>query len=248
MFTGIDIDNVRNMFFDADAGGDILLFIRSLTVYVILRLVLEVALSGKIKGYTMQQYVVTIIHQAIVLPACMLGWSLEILEEGQAPILIYVLTGAHMLSDSIVNYTPVSACVAGTDGPPVFSWGVHAHHLFTLVLCLIGTTLPSVLVDEGAVCILLGELGSLWITITMLWPTALNFAVRLLTFASSRFFCILIALDILRQLESLLTRLVMLCMMVGLCIDNWTTLHAMYDSSARSRYAAGAEHSSLKKD
>ena len=38
-----------------------------------------------------------------------------------------------------------------------FSWGVHAHHFFTVLLCALGTNLPASLVDEGAVCILLGE-------------------------------------------------------------------------------------------
>ncbi|KAL1525410.1 hypothetical protein AB1Y20_020269 [Prymnesium parvum] len=246
IFSGTDLDNVRNMLFDADAGGDILLFIRSLTVYVILRLICELAIPGKIKGYTKQQYVMTIFHQAAVLPICLLGWLCGVWTEGQAPVLIYVLTGSHMISDSIVNYTPVSACVAGADGRPVFSWGVHAHHLFTVVLCAIGTTLPPWPVTEGAICIVLGELGSLWITITMLKPTPTNFAIRFFTFTVSRTFSFLIALDVLRQVHSFVTRALMLGMMVGLCIDNWGTLIAMADSRKRSRYAAGNEESSLK--
>jgi len=199
IFSGTDLDNVRNMFFDPDAGGDILLFIRSLTVYVVLRVICEFVCPGKIRGYTIQQYVMTLFHQALVLPLVALGWIFGVWSDEQGPILIYVLTGAHMVSDSIINYTPVSACVAGVDGAPVFSWGVHAHHLFTVVLCAIGTTLPPKPVAEGAVCILLGELGSLWITVTMLWPKPYHFAIRFFTFATSRLLAVIISLDIMRQ-------------------------------------------------
>lgn len=246
MLNSIDVDNVRNMIFDAHAGGDVLLFIRSLTVYVAVRLLCEHVFSGKIKGYTIQQYVVTILHQAVVLPACLLLWLFGGWEEGSGPILIYVLTGAHMISDSIVNYTPVSACVAGVDGPPSFSWGVHAHHLFTVILCGIGTTLPPWPVTEGAICILLGEFGSLWITITMLKPSSVNFSIRFYSFAISRALSVAIALDVLRQLNSHFKQIILLCMMIGLCLDNWGTLTAMSDSRKRSRYAAGNEKSSLK--
>lgn len=199
ILSGTDLDNIRNMFFDADGGGDILLFIRALGVYTLLRIVCEYAYPGKVRGYTMQQYVMTLFHQAGVLPLCALGWMLGLVSEEQGPILIYVLTGAHMISDSVINYSPVSACVAGVDGKPTFSWGVHAHHLFTVVLCALGTTLPPRLVAEGALCILLGELGSLWISVTMLRPTPSNFAIRFYSFSISRAAGVLLALDIVRQ-------------------------------------------------
>jgi len=246
--TGLDFANLQHMLFDADSGGDILLFIRSMGVYVFLRVVCEFALPGKIRGYTKQQYVMTLFHQALVLPIVGLGWLLGWWGVAEGPILVYVLTGAHMVSDSIINYSPVSACVAGADGKPTFSWGVHAHHLFTVILCAIGTTLPPWPVAEGAFCILLGELGSLWITVTMLWPTPKNFAIRFITFSVSRTCGVLLALDIARQVEELPTRLIMLAMVAGLCYDNFSTLTAMADSRKRSRYAAGDEQSSIKTD
>ena len=94
-------------------------------------------------------------HQVVVLPLCAIGWVLGLFND--APALIYLLTGAYLTSDSIINYTPVSNCVTGEEGPPAFSWGVHAHHFFTVVLCALGTTLPPWPVREGAICILLGE-------------------------------------------------------------------------------------------
>lgn len=157
--TGLDFANLQHMLFDANSGGDILLFIRSLGVYVMLRVICEYAYPGKHRGYTYQQYVMTLFHQALVLPIVGLGWAFGWWAAFEGPILVYVLTGAHMVSDSIINYSPVSACVAGVDGKPVFSWGVHAHHLFTVVLCAVGTTLPPWPVAEGAFCIMLGEFG-----------------------------------------------------------------------------------------
>ena len=142
-------------------------------------------------------------------------------------VLIYLLTGAYLASDSIVNYSPVSGCVAGVEGPPTFSWGVHAHHLFTIALCALGTTLPPWLEDEGAICILVGEAGSLWITVTLLWPTALNFRLRLLSFVLSRVTGVAIALWIVVRLESAATQLVLLAMMAGLVHDNLRTSRAM---------------------
>jgi len=246
--TGLDFANLQHMLFDADSGGDILLFIRSMGVYVFLRVVCEYALPGKIRGYTKQQYVMTLFHQALVLPIVALGWAFGIWAVSEGPILVYVLTGAHMVSDSIINYSPVSGCVAGADGKPTFSWGVHAHHFFTVVLCAIGTTLPPWPVAEGALCILIGELGSLWITVTMLRPTPANFAIRLFTFSVSRICGVLLALDIARQMDELMTRIVLLVMVAGLCYDNFGTLAAMADSRKRSRYAAGDEQSSIKTD
>lgn len=176
------------------------------------------------KGYTNQQYIMCFFHQAFVLPLVALTWSLGLLPEGQGPILVYVLTGVHLLGDSILNYTPLALCLAGSDGAPEFTWGVHAHHLFTAVLCAIGTTLPPWPVAEGAVCVLLGETGSLWITWTLLWPTPTNFRIRFYSFLVTRVAGVLIALDIMRQLGSPWKRGVMLAMVVGLCYDNWGTL------------------------
>ena len=103
----------------------------------------------------MQQYILCFFHQAGVLPCCALGWVLGLFRD--APALVYLLTGAYMTSDSLINYTPVSGCVTGEEGPPVFSWGVQAHHFFTVILCAVGTTLDARPVREGAICILLGE-------------------------------------------------------------------------------------------
>ena len=216
----------------------------------------ELLFPGKIRGYTTQQYVLSLGHQVVILPLCAIGWVLGLFQD--APALIYLLTGAYLTSDSIINYSPVSNCVTGEEGPPAFSWGVHAHHFFTVVLCALGTTLPPWPVREGAICILLGEVrripaiarailsewsasydlrfarrsrchfvsrlfrrarapslvlvcsqgGSLWITVTLLRPTALNFAIRYYSFLISRVVSILLAFDIARQIDYLPTQLV----------------------------------------
>lgn len=225
-----DAANVRNMLVDATSGGDILLGLYAVCAYASLRVLLELCCPGKVMGFTAQQFVLTLGHQGLVLPSCAIGWALGWLDN--APTLIYTLTGAYMASDCIINYTPVTNCVPhGVDGPPDFSWGVHAHHIFTIFLCALGTTLPPWPIIEGvrrsvrnkkkrlprpgawlsagrpqvvptrerafcslkrppcatwrgcplattplpstapqAICILLGEAGSLWITVTMLRP------------------------------------------------------------------------------
>ena len=171
-----------------------------------------------------RQYVVTLGHQAVLLPCLGLAWALGFLvREGSS--YIYLLTGAYMLSDSIVNYSPVSGCVAAfTDTErPTFSYAVHIHHIFTVSLCALGTTLPAWLEDEGAVCIVIGELGSLWITITLLWPTPINFILRFYTFFASRALGGALALDIVRQLQSTLPRALLVMCAVGIAHDNWVS-------------------------
>lgn len=224
-----DHELIRNMLWDPESGGDVVFFLYAMTTYSFVRISAEVAFPSNIRGYTAQQYVVTLGHQAVVLPCCVLAWALGLLPE--APELIYLLTGAYLASDSVINYTPVSGCVAGSGRKPVFSWAVHAHHVFTLVLCLLGPNLPAQAVSEGAVCILLGEAGSMWITVTLLRPTRINFAIRLWSFLISRAIGVLIAIDILRQIEAPATQAILLAMILGLIYDNSKTLHAMWHNA-----------------
>ena len=53
---------------------------------------------------------ITLLHQAVVLPVCVAMW---VAGTPAAPEIIYLLTGAYLASDSIMNYTPVSGCVVG---------------------------------------------------------------------------------------------------------------------------------------
>mmetsp|Transcript_7712 Transcript_7712/g.23880 ORF Transcript_7712/g.23880 Transcript_7712/m.23880 type:complete len:265 (-) Transcript_7712:290-1084(-) len=253
ILTGEDVDNIRNMLFDANAGGDVVFLVNAFAAYAAARLAIEFVLPGKLRGYTHQQYVVTLAHQVVVLPVLAVCWAAGLLASGgsasggpsEAPGLIYLLTGAYVLSDSLVNYSPISAAIAGSAGPPTFSWGVHAHHGFTLLLCLLGTTLPPWLEVEGAVAILLGEAGSLWITITLLRPTRTNFLLRLLTFFASRLCAVPIAIDVLRQCESPLTFYPLLAGVAGLVYDNVRTLLRMRYHARQAAAGGGvAEHGS----
>ena len=221
---------------DEDAAGDIAFFLYATIAYCAVRIGTEMALPGKIRGYTHQQYIVTLGHQAVLLPCLGLGWWLGYWQrEGSS--CIYLLTGAYMVSDSIINYSPVSGCVAAfrDSETPTFSYSVHIHHVFTAGLCALGTTLPAWLEDEGAVAILIGEAGSLWITVTLLWPTATNFILRFYTFFASRALGVLLALDIARQLETLLPRLLLLAMGLGIAHDNWKTLGKMRTGARKAR-------------
>mmetsp|Transcript_16913 Transcript_16913/g.47161 ORF Transcript_16913/g.47161 Transcript_16913/m.47161 type:complete len:186 (+) Transcript_16913:504-1061(+) len=159
-----------------------------------------------------------------ILPCLMLLWVGNALSG--AAEYIYLLTGAYVLSDSLINYSPVAVVIASGRSPR-FSWGVHAHHFFTLILCLLGTTLPSWLENEGAVAILVGELGSLWITVALLRPTATNMKIRYLSFLLSRLCAVPIAVDIAWQAESDLYRVLIVILAAGLLIDNARTLRAM---------------------
>ena len=90
-----------------------------------------------------QQYVMLFAQKGVVLPLCALGWMYGVLP----PELIYLLTGVYVMSDSMLNATPVRGG----------SWGgnyaVHAHHLFTMLLCAVGAHLPPRPVMGGALCI-----------------------------------------------------------------------------------------------
>ena len=145
-----------------------------------------------------------------------------------------------MVSDSIINYSPVSGCVAAfrDSETPTFSYSVHIHHVFTVALCALGTTLPSWLEDEGAVCVLIGEAGSLWITVTLLWPTSLNYILRFYTFLITRMLGVLLALDIARQLTHPLPRVLLLAMGLGIAHDNWKTRGKMRTGARKAREGA----------
>ena len=123
----------------------------------------------------------------------------------------------------------IFAAVFGEEGPPDFSWGIHAHHLFTVALCLLGTTLPDGPMGEGAMCILLGEGGSLWITIALLRPSRANFLMRFYSFLLSRLAGVLVSLHIARQCPPT-TRALLMFLVVGLVYDNWKTLSKMRTS------------------
>ena len=130
-------------------------------------------------------------------------------------------------------------------GPPHFSWAVHTHHLFTFVLCALGTTLPPWVEDEGAIGVMLGEAGSLWITITQLFPTPLNFKLRYYLFFVTRVACVFIAFDMVRQIDSAIVRAIFMIMAIFLSGQNWTTLMRMRDNAIAS--TAKAQPQSVSK-
>lgn len=238
---GLEADALYHSLVDEDAAGDASFFLYATIGYCAARIGTELAFPGKFRGYTHQQYIVTLGHQAVILPLLGLGWLVGYLNrEGSS--CIYLLTGAYMVSDSIVNYSPVSGCVAAFRDAekPTFSYSVHVHHFFTFGLCMLGTTLPAWLEDEGAVAILIGEAGSLWITITLLWPNALNFILRFYTFLASRTLGVLLALDIARQLQHWAPRAMLIAMGVGIAHDNWKTLGKMRTNAKAAKDRDGS--------
>jgi hypothetical protein len=217
---------------DPDAGGDVLFWLYATVAYAVLRVTTEVLFPGKIGKFTTQQFVISLLHQGIVLPVCIAMW---VAGTPAAPEIIYLLTGAYLASDSIMNYTPVSGCVVGTiNATPVrqqrrtadFSWGIHAHHLFTVLLCALGTNLPPSLVREGAVCILLGEAGSLWISVSLLRPSRLNSLIRYYAFLVTRLIGFALGLNLVLKVESPTMASALWCLVAGLLVDNARTLRA----------------------
>jgi len=237
-----DTSNIRNMILGVEDEPvyDITFFLYAVCYFAIIRIFCEYQFPGRIRGYTKQQYAVSILHQAIVLPICSIAWAFGLMQD--APALIYLLTGAYMASDSVINYTPVSGVVTGMAGTtnrivgdkgrigPDFSWGLHAHHIYTIVLCALGPNLSPWPVIEGAFCILLGEAGSLWITVTLLSPTPLNYSIRFYSFLLTRALGFPIALDIARQIEYWPVLIAWLALVTGLFADNLRTLTRMADT------------------
>ena len=183
---------------DEDTAGDMAFFLYAITSYAAVRIATELLFPGVHRGYTHQQYILTIAHQAVLLPLIAVGWAFS-WSSREGSSFVYLLTGAYMASDSMVNNVPVSGCVANLKqfhpgyeshrtsvNGPLFSWAIHAHHFFTVFLCLLGSALPPWLEDQGAVCIMLGEAGSLWITVTLLWPTPTNFILRFYSYLTTR--------------------------------------------------------------
>ena len=89
--------------------------------------------------------------------------------------------------------------------------------------------------DEGAVAVLLGEAGSLWITITQLWPTNVNFLLRFYLFLFTRLCGVAIAADMLRQIDSTPVQLLFVAMCLGVSHQNWKTLGRMRDNAKASK-------------
>jgi len=217
-------DNIEAYLLDAD-GLDAVFFLHSLALYVAARLALNYVVGGRLEAgmtatarqYSKQQYVMLFAQKGVVLPVCALGWMYGWLP----PELIYLLTGVYVLSDSMLNASPVRGG----------SWGgnyaVHAHHFFTMLLCAVGAHLPPRPVMGGAFCIFICEAGSLWLTVAILHPTPRNIKIRFYSFVLSRIVAFAIFFDMLRCLEQMLTQALMLLMMIGLGLDNWRTLHSM---------------------
>ena len=245
LLTQTDRDNIRNMLSDPQTENDITFILWATVAYAAARLSTEIILPHKHRGYTYQQYLVTLTHQAIILPLCALGWISGRIDD--AANYIYLLTGAYVFSDSIINYSPVAGCVAGVDGAPGFSWGIHSHHLFTVMLCLLGTTLPPWLESKGAIYILLGEAGSLWITVTLLRPSATNFFLRHYSFLITRFVGTLIAMDIVRQLESICHASLLLVSVIGLAYDHMRTIRLMGSATQKVSGAGFANQRGLSR-
>lgn len=72
---------------------------------------------------------------------------------------------------------------------------------------------------------------SLWITVTLLWPNAYNFYLRFYFFLFTRLAGIVIALDMLRQMDSLPVQLLFVAMALGVSHQNWKTLGRMRDNA-----------------
>jgi len=178
---------------------------------------LESGATANARKYTRQQYVVLFAQKGVLLPLCAIGWVWHLLP----PELLYLLTGAYVLSDSIVNAVPVRG---GSWGGKL---GVHAHHAFTILFCLIGAHLPPEPVANGGICILVSELGSLWLTLTILHPTSLNIKIRFYSFVASRLVLLVMSLLITWELESRLNQALMIAVIAVLGLDNWWTLKAM---------------------
>lgn len=179
------------------------------------------------------EYIVTLGHQAGVLPACGMLWLFGFVKY-EISSLIYLLTGAYVVSDSIVNYSPVSGCVVNIEGPPHFSWAVHLHHFFTASLCALGSTLPGWLEDEGAAGIVVGEIGSMWITITLLYPTRHNFILRFYFFVISRAACVLIALHMAYHIDTYFAVATLAVFVIGILYDNARTLSKMHANASQA--------------
>ena len=92
---------------------------------------------------------------------------------------------------------------------------------------------------------MLGEAGSLWITITQLFPTPLNFKLRYYLFFVTRVACVFIAFDMVRQIDSVIVRAIFMIMAVFLSGQNWTTLMRMRDNAIAS--TAKAQPQSVSK-
>ena len=92
-------------------GLDAVFFLYSTCLYVAVRLLCnwrwpglhESGATAAARKHTVQQYIVLFAQKGFVLPVCALGWYRCILP----PELLYLLTGAYVLSDSMVNHTPV---------------------------------------------------------------------------------------------------------------------------------------------
>jgi len=219
-----DLDSLESYLLDVD-GLDAIFFLYVVCLYVAARLLCswlapglhEMGATAIARKFTRQQYIVLFAQKAVVLPLCALGWWRQLLP----PELLYLLTGTYVMSDSIVNRVPVRG---GSWGGNL---GVHAHHVGTVVLCMVGAHLPPWPVKQGALCILIGESGSLWLTVTMLHPTPTNIKIRFYAFVVSRFASMLIAVNVARELESAASRYLMLAVIAVLSYDSMRTLRSM---------------------
>ena len=238
LFTREDLANINNMLFDEDTY-DIVFFLYAVCYYAIFRIACEHIFPGKVKSMAKQQYIVTLLHDAIVLPLCAVGWVSGMAD---APALIYLLTGAYLASDSIVNYTPLAGCVAEvtrSPGVPDFNWGVHLHHAFTILLCALGPNLPERAVVEGAICVFLGEFGSLWVALALIYPYRPIYVIRFYSFLVSRVCGFALAADMAMQIyeQSVPLCIAWLVLVGGLALENLRTMSSLQASRLDAKHA-----------
>ena len=219
--------DIESYILDAD-GLDAVFLLYVITLYFSLRLAFNLIMPGlhekaatkSGRQYSRQQYMMVFLHKGFILPLCGLGWQRGFLP----PELVYLLTGAYVVSDSMVNARPVRG---GSWGGNI---GVHAHHIFTLLLCTVGAHLEAGPVNEGAFVILVGEVGSLFLTVTILHPTPLNVRLRFFTFVLSRLIALYVGLGIVRATADPVQQLVLVAVIAFLSYDNFKTLRAMSGS------------------
>ena len=104
------VDEITHLLFDTDSQHDIAFWLYATASYCVARMGVELLLPGKVKGYTNQQYVVTLVHQVLVLPTCAFGWALGWLDD--AKVLIYLLTGGLFLIGVLYDFWTLNSQIS----------------------------------------------------------------------------------------------------------------------------------------
>tara|TARA_X000000950_G_scaffold265505_1_gene339859 strand:- start:686 stop:1333 length:648 start_codon:yes stop_codon:yes gene_type:complete len=151
------------------------IFLKTLLFYSVTGYILNYLFPGKVKNkFKYASYYLTLLHQGLILPYYFVIRNLDIDDLGTTQIMC-ISTINYFFVDSVINRSQIFK-----------DYKFLLHHLITISVVLFGVILcdlRSYYIIGILFCL---EFGSLWLSVTDLYPTKLNYKLRFYFYLLSR--------------------------------------------------------------